>query len=460
MYSSGNNSFSNGLVKRKIGLITATGIVIANMIGAGIFTTTGLMADKLPGPGWILLCWFFGGLIALAGALCYAELATRMPEEGGEYVYLKKLYHPALGFITGWTSLFAGFTIPIAGSALGFAEYTIAGLTTDSTVISSSQLIIYQKTTAVSIIIVFTFIHYIGVKLGSGIQNILTALKIAIILGLSFIGIVFANGHGVDLTFNQNGSMNSMALGTVMILVMFSYSGWNASTYIAGEMKNPGKTLPRSLIGGTIIVIFMYLAVNLFILHALPFTELKGTIAVVENASVRVFGDSFGNIMGLLTGLALLSSLSAFIMIGPRVYFAMARDRLFLPFAGKVHPRFGVPGRSVILQGAIATAAVLVGTFEQLFVYIAFALSIFPCLTVAGVFIARKKNIGVESAVQMWGYPAVPLFFLTVSLLMMIFTFINKPAESATACLTVLAGIPGYFLWIKGFKQPKEKTLK
>jgi APA family basic amino acid/polyamine antiporter len=243
-----------------------------------------------------------------------------------------------------------------------------------------------------------------------------------------------------------------MAIGTAMMLVMFSYSGWNASAYIAGELKDPKKTLPVSLVLGTAMVMILYLGINVFVFYAAPYSELKGVITVVEIAALNGFGKWMSNLLGFLIGFALLSSLSAFILIGPRVYFAMAIDRLFFPFAAKVHPKYEVPGRSILVQGFIAIIMVIIGSFEQLVIYIGFALSIFPWLAVAGLFIARKQHIGDDSAVKVWGFPLVPLFFLSCSLILMIIAYMNRPLESSAALVTVLLGVPCYYIWVKRVK--------
>jgi APA family basic amino acid/polyamine antiporter len=433
-------------VKREVGIVSAAAIVVANIIGAGIFTTSGILAGLLPGPGWVLACWVFGGVIAICGALCYTELATRMPREGGEYVYLSRLYHPVFGFLTGWTSLVVGFSAAIAASAMGFSEYFFSGLSDTSLRLGETGLAIVKKSAAALIIAVFTLLHYHGIRAGTRVQNTLTAIKIVIVLGLAAAGLAAGGDRLPVPVAGEDGPWRWTGAGTAMLLVMFAYSGWNASAYIAEELKNPRRTVPVSLVAGTAVVIVLYVAINLFIFRSLPYEETKGVIAIVEKASVSVFGGWMGRGMGLLVSVALLSSLSAYIIIGPRVYFAMARDGLFFRFASVVHPKYRVPGRSIVLQGVIAATMVLIGSFEQLLIYLGFALGIFPWLAVAGIFVARRRGVGDETAVKTPGYPVLPAFFLLSTLALMVVAFVNRPVESTAAILTVAAGIPGYYL--------------
>ena len=442
-----------GEVRRRIGPFTATSIVVANMIGAGIFTTSGIVAAQVPGAGWVLICWIFGGLIALSGALCYAELATRMPEEGGEYVYLKRIYHPALGFLTGWTSFLAGFSAPIAASALGFSAYMFNGIQNKYPAMSASELLYLKKGSAVLVILILTVVHFLGVRFGSVVQNLLTGIKIAIVLGLATVGLLLVPWQGKMPLLIGGDAPAGLAFGTAMMFVMFAYSGWNASAYIAGELKEPRRTLPLSLLAGTGIVIALYLAVNLFILLTVPFQELKGMEEAVKEASIRAFGSGTGNLLGYFVALALLSSLSAYIILGPRVYFAMAQDRLFLPIAAKIHPRYGVPGISIIIQGMIAILMVITGTLDQIMYYVGFALGVFPWLAIIGLFLARKRRIGEHLAAKVWGYPVVPVFYLISSLGLMVIAFRGRPMASIIALMSIILGIPCYYLWVKGFSK-------
>ena len=434
-------------MKRNVNLFTAGSLVVANMVGAGILTTSGLMAGYLPHSGYVFLCWIVGGLIAMSGALCYTELATRMPVVGGEYVYLKECFHPILGFLTGWTSFFVGFSVPIASSALGFIEYILAGINLAEQGADPLLLLWLKKGVAVLLILTFTGVHYAGVRLGSRIQNLLTVAKVVMVLGLAVLGIVFGGGGISAFTNGVDAPLRFTAFGTAMVLVMFSYSGWNASAYIAGEVKRPARTLLVSMVAGTSVVMILYLSINVFIFSVLPYSELQGHITVLEMASVRIFGNWMGNAVGILVGFALLSSLSAFVFLGPRVYYAMAKDRLFFPFAAVLHQKTGVPGRSIVIQGCIASLMVIIGSFEQLLIYTGFALHLFPWMAVLGLLLARKRGLGDETAVRIRGGPLVPLFFLVSSLFIMVINAMNRPIESAAALGTVLAGIPLYVIW-------------
>lgn len=441
---------SNGRgLSRELGLFTATCIVVANMIGSGIFTTSGVMSARLPGPWWVLGCWFLGGCIAAAGALSFAELATRMPKAGGEYVYLHRIYGPLPAFLTGWTSFFVGFSAPIALSAFGFTEYLFAGLTSRFQ-IDPGTIEIGKKLLATAIIAVFTALHYLGLRLGARVQNYLTILKVGILFSLVALILTVGSGSWSNYAVTESSAAGGWAFGSAMMMVLFAYSGWNASAYIAGELRKPRRTLPLSLLIGTAIVTVLYLLLNGMIFYAAPYDALKGKIAVVERAAVWGLGSWAADLFSGMVGVAMLSSLSAFVLIGPRIYYAMARDRLFLPFAGDVHERYGVPGKAIVVQGAVAILMVMLGTFEQLLLYVGFALGIFPWLAIAGLFIARRKRIGEENAYKAWGYPVIPLFYLICSSVLMTIAYMDRPFESTAAIISVLVGVPIYYLWVSG----------
>jgi APA family basic amino acid/polyamine antiporter len=438
----------NGL-KRDLGLFSATCVVVANMIGAGIFMTSGYMAAQLPGPLWVLGCWMLGGLIAASGALCYAELATRLPKAGGEYVYLHAVYGPLPAFLTGWTSLFVGFSAATALSAFGFMEYLGASLEHIYSV-DAFLLVLIKKLGAIFIIAVFTLLHYLGLRFGSRVQNSLTVLKIAILLALVGAGLAFGSGSWEGFT-RSFAAAGGWAFGSSMLLVMYAFSGWNATAYIASELRSPRRTLPTSLLLGTAIVTLLYLAVNVLIFYLAPYDLLKGQVAVVEKAAVAGLGNWMADVLSGLIGIAMLSSLSAYLLIGPRVYYAMARDRLFFSFAGRVHPRHRVPGLAILVQAAIAVGMVIVGSVEQLLIYVGFALGIFPWLAVLGLFLARRRGLGENDVYKVWGYPLIPFFYLFASAALMIFALLEKPLESAAAMVTIALGIPFYYIWSRGF---------
>lgn len=432
------------VLPRQIGLGTATSVVVANMIGTGIFTTTGFLLPHVEAGWMVLLAWVLGGLIALAGALCYAELATLMPRAGGEYVYLREIYSPLAGFLTGWTSFFVGFSAPIAATGVAIAFYLAA-----AGVLPQGWLA--QKVVAVAIVVVFTVIHYLGLRLGARVQNALTLLKLLLLAGLVVTG--FASGRGNWEHFAAGSSFwaegNWSGFGVTMLLVMFSYSGWNAAAYIAEEVREPARTLPRSLALGTLVVMAIYLLVNLLFFYAAPGTSFAGVEAVGEVAVRHLFGAQAGRGFALLVALALLSSLSAYTLIGPRVYFAMARDGQFFHFAARLHPKFETPGYSILAQGAVAAVMVLSGTFEDLLTYIGFALGIFPWMAIAGVLWLRYAQPKRTRPFRTPGGPLLPLFFLSAMAWILVVAFAGRPGPSLAAIATVLAGIPVYWLTVK-----------
>jgi APA family basic amino acid/polyamine antiporter len=445
-------TINNEKLKRQLGLFPATNIVVANMIGAGIFTTSGLLLAGLHDPILMMVLWAVGGIIAICGALSYGELGAAMPGAGGEYLFLSKLYNPLFGFLSGWVSFMVGFSAPIAASALGFSEYFCRAVPVLPAWLDNAGIMnpaLTGKLLAISIILIFTFIHYRGIKYGARIQNVLTILKIVLIIILLIAG--FTSGNGDMSNFSKGGSIASgiagwKTIGLSLMWIMFAYSGWNASTYLGAEIKNPAKTLPRSLLYGTGIVIILYLAINILYVYGINPGKMEGIISVGGLAMGNLFGRSADILFSLLIAFALFSSLSAFIIIGPRVYYSMAKDGLFFKSAGRIHEKFNVPSNSILLQCIIAVVMVLSGTFEQVLTYMGFALGIFPILTVFGVIKLRRDNPG---AVRMPGYPITQFIYIAAGLLILGLSYAERPLESTIASLTVLAGIPAYYIFKK-----------
>ena len=435
-------------LRRQLGLFPLTNIVIANMVGAGIFTTSGLLMKDLGRPLLMIGLWALGGLFALFGALAYGEIGAAIPRAGGEYAFLSRLFHPILGFLSGWVSFFVGFSAPIAASAIGFSEYitrAFPGLL--SVFPGGAGAGAAKKLLAVLAIAAFTFIHTRGLELGSRVQNGLTVLKVVLILGLVFAGLFSGRGdfghlvEGAPFVLDFGGWKT---IGLALMWIMFAFSGWNASAYVGAEVRSPKSDLPKSLLLGTGAVVLLYVALNVFYVYAVPPAEMSGVISIGGLAALRLFGPSFEAALSVLIAFALFSSLSAFIILGPRVYFAMARDGVFFKGIAVVDKKTGVPARSVVLQGAIASLMVLFGTFDQLLTYMGFSLAIFPILCVLGVFKLRRRGMSV---VKLPGYPVTPVLYSLTATVILVLSFLERPLESSIAVLTVLVGIPVYFFF-------------
>lgn len=441
---------SGSNLQRKLGLFPATNIVVANMIGAGIFTTSGLLMSGLNDPVLMLILWIAGGVIALCGALSYGELGAAMPASGGEFRFLSDLYHPLFGFLSGWVSFTVGFSAPIAASAMGFSEYFCRALPSVPAWFSAAFNLSQSSTgkiLSVSVILLFTFIHYFGLKSGTLVQNFLTILKVALILFLLIAG--FSSGKGDIANFTGEATMATgldlwKSIGLSLMWIMFAYSGWNASTYLGAEIRNPSKILPLSLILGTAIVILLYLGLNILYIYGIEPDRMKGVISVGGLAMGNLFGKTAEIFSSLLISFALFSSLSAFIIIGPRVYYSMAKDGLFFKSLSRIHPRSGVPSNSIVLQGIIAVILALSGTFEQVLTYMGFALGIFPILTVAGVFKLRRKS---QVSIRIPGYPFTQMIYIASGIVILVLSFLERPVESSVALLTVAAGIPAFYFF-------------
>ncbi len=421
------------------------------MIGAGIFTTSGLLIGDLGNPLILLVLWIVGGLVALCGALSYGELGTAMPEAGGEYNFLSKLFHPMYGFLSGWVSFIVGFSAPIAASAIGFSEYFFRAFPELAPFIGLPVEGL-KKMASILVILLFSAVHLRGIKWGAKIQNYLTLVKVGLVVGLIFVGFLWGKG---DVSHFSPGHMPTSGFGSwktaglSLMWIMFAYSGWNASVYIGSEIRNPRNNLARSLIWGTGIVLLLYVILNILFIYAIPPADMKGVIAIGGLAVNNLFGGSTDTAVSLLISFALFSSLSAFIIIGPRVYYAMAKDGYFFKFLAEVHPVFKVPSKAILVQALVAILLVLSGTFDQILTYMGFALGIFPILAVFGVFRLRKSG---RSVLKLPGYPWVQLFYMLMSVSILVLAFFERPKESSIALLTVLTGIPIFFIF-KGIQR-------
>jgi basic amino acid/polyamine antiporter, APA family len=398
---------------------SATALVVSNMIGTGIFTSTSFMAGDLGGAGVILLAWLVGAAFAFSGALVYSELAINHPESGGEYVYLTKAYGPSWGFMSGWVSFFAGFSAPVAAAALAFSDYLsyffpILGQSRTAFVLGSGQWTVTvgsAQLTACGLIGFFTLLNCLRIEVVARIQNSLTLVKIAAILGFIILGM--AAGHGDWSHFTSPAVRTSttpiMAQFLVSLLwVMVGYSGWNAATYVAGEVKDPERSLPRALAIGTVVVAVLYLGLNVTFIYATSLESMKGVLRVGALSASRLFGPGVAGAFSGLMAVAIMSTVNAMVTAGPRVYYAMAQNRAFPPFAAEVSTGSCVPVRAVLAQGVCAMLMTFT-SFPQLVVFIGFTLTVFTTFAVASVFFFRPRGDWRPLRSVNFAYPLIPL---------------------------------------------------
>ena len=455
-------NFLNKHLERKLGLFPVTNIVIANIIGAGIFTTTGFLMDFLGNPLIMLGLWVVGGLIALCGALAFGELGATFPEAGGEYMFISRLFHPMLGFLSGWLSLIVGFSAPIAASAIGFSKYFVWAFPGFQSWLNLSNLLsedLFSKVLAVLVILSFSLLHSRGMVLGARVQNGLTILKILLVVGLIIAGFTIGEGSFEHLKTEQSFQFDFAgwkSIGLSLMFVLFAFSGWNSATYIGSEIKDPGKVIPRSLLISTGIVTVLYLLLNLFFVYAIPPAQMVGEPEIGGLAAGKAFGEVAETVLSLLISFALFSSLSAFIILGPRVYYSMAKDGYFFKSIAKINPKFEVPQNAIILQSVIAVVIVLTGTFDQILAYMGFSLGIFPLLAVLGIF---KLRMSGQSKLKLPGYPVAPAFFILTNVVILFLAYFERPWESTIAIVTALSGIP-VFYWFKKKKRLGEQFEK
>jgi APA family basic amino acid/polyamine antiporter len=437
--------------RRPVSLFSAAIIVIANMIGIGVFTTLGFQVASLHSPFAVLMLWVLGGVGAFCGALCYGELGAMMPRSGGEYTYLSQIYHPAIGFLSGWVSMVAGFAAPIALAAIALGEYAgaiLPGL--DKTVI------------AVSIIVILSVVHLTDVKFGCHFQNLFTGGKILLIVAFIVLGFCVTNPQDISLTPSRSdlGAVFSPAFAISLVYVFYAYSGWNSSSYIAGEILRPERNLPISLFLGAAFVSLCYCLINYIFLYTVPMRELAGQIEVGYLSANSIFGRRGGAVMTALICLALISSLSSLIMVGPRVTQTMSEDIKSLRFFARRNAR-GAPVFAIILQALVAIFLTLTATFNAVLTYVGFTLALFASLAVLGVMILRLRQPEAPRPFKTWGYPVTPAIFLVLYGWMLCYLFIERPLPSICGLLTVASGLLLYkLLAASGLRRSQNKVVE
>jgi APA family basic amino acid/polyamine antiporter len=439
---------------RQLGFVSATALVVSNMVGGGIFATPGIMAGDLGDAGLILACWFVGALFALAGALSYSELGINFPSSGGEYVYLTRAFAPAWGFMTGWVSFFAGFSAPIAAAALAFADYLgyffpslkaanaarIVGSGAFSITLGGCQL------AASALILGFTVLNCIGISRVAKVQNVLTATKVLVIVLFVGLGLVWGTGSwhhfSVPAVRTTNTSL-TVQFVISLLFVMFGYSGWNAATYVAEEVRQPERTLPAALAAGTALVTALFLGLIVVFIYSTPLESMKGVIAVGSLAAANLFGPGIAGIFAALMALSIMATVNAEVTIGPRVYYAMAKNRAFFAAAAEVHPRWHTPVFAILSQGLCAMLMTLT-PFPQLIIYIGFSLTFFTVMSVASLFVFRRRPGWQRLGPVSFCYPLIPVSYIVVGVCMIGYGLIWQPTASLTALGTIGAGAAVY----------------
>ncbi len=432
-------------------------LIAGDMIGTGIFISTGAIAETLPSPGGVLLVWLFGGLLALAGALTCAELATSLPYAGGDYIYIREAYGRLMGFLSGWSSFLVTFSGAIAFLSVilnGFVSFFFPILGSDD-ILFSLALPLVPITVKVgtlfsmTVVLLLSGLHCLGVKQGTTMQNILTVLKIGALLGIIVLGILFGNGNSshFEPLFDWSKIGNSSLFGAAFIPVIFAYSGWNAVTYIAGEVENPDRNLPRALMYGVCIVIALYLAINAVYIYAKPVTEMKGALRMSEVATTALFGYKTSALITAIITISILGALNVVTMIGPRIYYAMAKDGVFFHQLTYVHPSFGTPTKAIMLQAVWTCLLILTNTWGTLFTYVSVVITLFSAFTVGSVIVLRIKRPELKRPYRLWGYPVLPILFVLIHLWIVWGSVTQKPHDTLIGLFIVCLGIPVYLFW-------------
>ncbi|TYZ07091.1 amino acid permease [Hymenobacter lutimineralis] len=420
----------------QLSLLTGVAIVVASMVGTGVFTSLGFQVLGIQSGFALLMLWAVGGLIALCGALSYGELAAAMPRSGGEYHYLSQIYHPALGFLSGWVSATVGFAAPTALAAMALGRYA-----------QSVWPAVSAQWLSVGVVLALTVVHATNKRAGSRLQVIITTVKVLVLV--LFIGVGLAAATPTSLAFAPQAAdwreLLSPAFAVSLVYVSYAYSGWNAAAYLTGEMANPQRNLPRILLLGTALVLLLYVGLNFVFLYSTPIPKLAGQVEVGFVAATEIFGTAAGRLMGGVIAVLLVSTVSSMIFAGPRIVQVMGEDLPPLSGLGKISAA-GIPVRATLLQTALTLVFLLTATFEQVLLYAGFVLSLFTFLTVLGLFVLRWRRPELPRPYRAWGYPLTPLIFLALNGWTLWFIVQDKPRETTYGVLTLFVGLLVYFV--------------
>lgn len=427
---------------REIGLLSSTFLVIGNIIGIGIFTTSGLIAAEVGNSPWLLGVWVVGGMLALIGAICYSLLSLQTPHAGGEYAFLYPSYGPLTAFLAGWASLVIGFSGPLASAALGLAAYLAPFFP-----LQLSEDPLTQKGMAALTLLCVSLFLSVGLKFGNRLHSTITVFNLGLAIGFATLVLYRAPVSENLRPMMQGGSpsIDLPSLGSAIIMVMFAYSGWNAAVYIAEEIRRPQRYIPGALLLGTGTVIITYALMNLAYFGTVPFSQIEGEIAVAHITALTAFGARGSIIVTALILFSILSSITAMSITGPRVYFAMSRNRLFPQWLAQVHEKKKIPLKSIWFQTAIALGLIAIGTLPQILIYSGFVLLLFSTLTVSVLFMSRNQN---RAHPQFWIlYRLLPAIFVLTNTVVLVYAAVSKPTETLAGIIALALGLPVYFYY-------------
>jgi len=426
-------------LRRQLGVLTVTALVVGEVVAIGIFLTPAGMARSLGSPFWLLVVWLLMGVMALSGALCYGELAARYPEAGGGYVYLREAYGPAVGFLYGWKCLLVmdpGITAALAAGLASYVGYAlgVSGL--------------WLKVIAIGSIVILGMVNIIGLRLGSWLMQALTVLKIGALTLIAVLALALGAGSWAHFSpfIAQHPGSDPLpgAFAPALVGAFFAFGGWWEISKLAGEARDPGRTLPRALALGVAIVTAIYILTSAVFLYLVPLERVTSGETFAAQAGELLFGPAGGQVFAWIVIVAVLGSLLGLLMALPRVYYAMAQDGVFFKPVAAIHPRFGTPARAIAIQTVLASLLVASGTFSQIIAYFVFVTVLFVGLTVAGLFRVRRRS--PDASYRAWGYPATPVVFLILVLFLLVLLGGHNPLQAAAGVAIVAVGIPVYVL--------------
>lgn len=415
---------------------TATAIIIANMVGVGVFTTLGFQLAEIDSLFAVMMLWVIGGIAALCGALSYAELGASLPRSGGEYNFLGEAYHPAAGFVSGWVSATIGFAAPTAAVAIAFAKYSGAVLPFE---IGDTE----KKIIASGLVIILAGLHALSRRVSGQTQTIFTAIKIILIAAFIIAAFTLTDApQAIDLIPGAEdfSVMKTTSYGVALIFASYAYTGWNAATYISGEMENPQRDLPRVLLTGTALVTVLYVLLNLAFLYAAPVDALKDQVEVGYISADRIFGSTGGRIVGGMLTLLLISTVSAMTLAGPRALQALGQDYRAMGWLAK-STKDGVPWFAIFFQSAVAILFILTSSFKTILVFAGSMLAFNSLLAIVGLFILRWRQPDLPRPYKTWGYPIVPLIYLIITAVTLVFVVMDSPKAALGGLALIVVGV-------------------